>query len=75
MSVIDTSRNLIDDSKVMLQVVDSLTDNSRGIIYASNVLHYRPLIKLIVRSMTDKEKCFVKLTPGGHMKKKLFFQH
>ncbi len=72
MSVNDAPRIVIDDSKVMLQVVGSLTDNSRGIIYASNVLHYRPLVKLIVRSMINKEKCFVKQTPGVHMKK-LFF--
>jgi hypothetical protein len=33
MSVNDASRIVIDDSRVMLQIVASLTDNSRGIIY------------------------------------------
>jgi hypothetical protein len=72
MSVIDTSRIVIDDSKVMFQVVESLTDNSRGITYASNMLQYRPLVRLIVQSMIDKEKCFVKLTPGVNIKKTFF---
>jgi hypothetical protein len=35
-------------------------------------LQYRPLVRLVAQSMIDKEKCFVKLTPGVHMKK-LFF--
>jgi hypothetical protein len=33
MSVNDASRIIIDDSKVMLQIVASFTDNSRGVIY------------------------------------------
>ncbi len=37
MSVNDTSRIVIDDSRVMLQIVASLTDNSRGIIYDCNM--------------------------------------
>jgi hypothetical protein len=38
MSVNDASRIVIDDSRVMLQIVASLTDNSRGIIYDHNML-------------------------------------
>ncbi len=37
MSVNDTSRIIIDDSRAMLQIVASLTDDSRGIIYTRNV--------------------------------------
>ncbi len=37
MSVNDTCRIVIDDSRVMLQIVASLTDDSRGIIYDRNV--------------------------------------
>jgi len=33
MSVNDSSRIVIDNTKVMLQIVASLTDNSRGVIY------------------------------------------
>ncbi len=33
MSVNDTSRIVIDDLRVTLQIVVSLTDNSRGVIY------------------------------------------
>jgi hypothetical protein len=33
MSVNDVSRIIIDDSKVMLQIVAPFTDNSRGVIY------------------------------------------
>jgi hypothetical protein len=33
MSVNDACRIIIDDSKVMLHIVASLTDNSRGVIY------------------------------------------
>jgi hypothetical protein len=33
MSVNDNSRIVIDDSRVALQIVASVTDNSRGIIY------------------------------------------
>ncbi len=33
MSVNDASRIITDDSRVMLQIVASLTDDSRGIIY------------------------------------------
>jgi hypothetical protein len=36
MSVNDTSRIVIDDSRVSLQIVASLTDDSRGIIYDCN---------------------------------------
>jgi hypothetical protein len=36
MSVIDASRIIIDDFIVTLQIVASLTDNSRGIIYNCN---------------------------------------
>jgi hypothetical protein len=38
MSVNDASRIIIDDSSMMLQVVASLIDNSRGGIYDSNML-------------------------------------
>ncbi len=37
MSENDTSRIVIDDSGVMLEVVASLTDDSRGFIYNCNV--------------------------------------
>jgi len=37
MSGNDASRIQIDDSRVMLQIMVSLTDNSRGIIYESNM--------------------------------------
>jgi hypothetical protein len=37
MSENDASRIKIDDSRVMLQIVPSLSDNSRGIIYNCNV--------------------------------------
>jgi len=37
MSVNDTPRIIIDNSRVMLQIMVSLTDNSRGIIYESNM--------------------------------------
>jgi hypothetical protein len=38
MSVSDPSRIVIDDSRVMLQIVAPLTDNFRGIIYNRNML-------------------------------------
>ena len=38
MSVNDASRIVIDDSRMMLQIVASLTDNSKGIIYNGNML-------------------------------------
>jgi hypothetical protein len=38
MNVNDASRIVIDDSRMMLQIVASLTDNSRGIIYNGNML-------------------------------------
>jgi hypothetical protein len=37
MSVKDASMIVIDDFRVMLQIVASLTDNSRGIIYDPNI--------------------------------------
>ncbi len=37
MSVNDASRITIDDSRLMLQIVTSLTDNSRCVIYNHNV--------------------------------------
>jgi hypothetical protein len=37
MSVNDASRIVIDNSRVTLQIVASLTDNSRGIIYDRNL--------------------------------------
>ncbi len=37
MSVNDASRIIIDDSIVMLQIVASLSDDSRGAIYDLNV--------------------------------------
>ncbi len=37
MSVNDTSRIIIDNSIVMLKIVASLTDNSRGVIYDCNM--------------------------------------
>jgi hypothetical protein len=37
MSVNDASRIVIDDYRVMLQIVASLTGNCRGLIYYSNM--------------------------------------
>ncbi len=37
MSINDTSRIIIDEPRVMLKIVVSLTDNSRGIIYDRNM--------------------------------------
>ncbi len=37
MSVNDASRIVIDNSRVMLQIVASLTDNSIGVIYNRNM--------------------------------------
>jgi hypothetical protein len=37
MSINDASIIVIDDFRVMLQIVASLTDNSRGIIYDNNI--------------------------------------
>jgi hypothetical protein len=37
MSVNDASKIELDDSRVVLQIVALLTDNSRGIIYECNV--------------------------------------
>jgi hypothetical protein len=37
MSVNDASSIVIDDSRVMLQIVAQLTDDSRGIIYDFNM--------------------------------------
>jgi hypothetical protein len=37
MSVNDASRITIDNSRVKLQIVASLTDNSRGVIYDCNM--------------------------------------
>jgi hypothetical protein len=39
MSVNDTSSSILDDSRVILQIVVSLTDSYRGIIY----IHKQPL--------------------------------
>ncbi len=36
MSVNDASRIVIDNSRVTLQIMESLTDDSRGIIYSCN---------------------------------------
>jgi hypothetical protein len=37
MSINDASIIVIDDFRVMLQIVASLTDNSRGIVYDPNI--------------------------------------
>jgi hypothetical protein len=37
-SVVDVSRSIIGDSRVMLKIVASLTDNPIGIIYDQNML-------------------------------------
>ncbi len=37
MSLNDTSRIVIDNSRVMLQIVVSLTDNSKGVFYNRNM--------------------------------------
>jgi hypothetical protein len=38
MSENDTTKTMIDKSRVMVQIVASLTDDSRGIIYNSNMV-------------------------------------
>jgi hypothetical protein len=43
MSVNEASKITIDNSRVMLKIVASLTDNSRGIIYKLNMIEYMPL--------------------------------
>jgi hypothetical protein len=56
MSVNDASRIIINDSSMMLQVVASLINNSRGGIYNSNMLEATDY--LAVSSMKKKEeKC------------------
>ncbi len=47
MSVNDYSRILIDNSRVSLQIVASLTDNCGGIIYDSNI-HSTEAVFLVV---------------------------
>ncbi len=37
MSVNDASRTVLDNSRVMLQIVASLADNSRGVMYNHNM--------------------------------------
>jgi hypothetical protein len=37
MSVNDASKIVIDDHRLLLQIVASITDNSRGVIYDRNV--------------------------------------
>jgi hypothetical protein len=43
MSVNDISKIIIDDSRVMIQIVASLTDYSRGVIYNCIMFIIRPL--------------------------------
>jgi hypothetical protein len=38
-NVNDASRSIVKDFRVMLQIVASLTNNSRGIIYDLNMCH------------------------------------
>ncbi len=38
MNVNDVSRTVIDESRAMLQIVASLTDDSRGVIYDHNMI-------------------------------------
>jgi len=52
MSVNDTSKIIIDDSRAMLQIVASLTDDSRGIIYTRNMF--------IVQATRAKTECSLK---------------
>ncbi len=56
MSVNDASRNVIDDSRVMLEIVAQLTDNSRGIIYNRNMF-IEPVIDTWERFYTDFYDC------------------
>ena len=44
MSVNDNSRIVIDSSRVMLQIVASLTDDSRGVNYNRNVFIYTIMV-------------------------------
>jgi hypothetical protein len=78
MSVNDAFRIVIDDSRVMLQIVASLSDDSRGIIYDCNmfivqatgfvlsakVYPFSGLLFCIV-SDEDKKFFFLILTPSS----------
>jgi hypothetical protein len=48
MSVSDASRIIIEDSRVILQIMASLTSNSRGIIYNCNMF-----IELATKNSTE----------------------
>jgi hypothetical protein len=53
MSVNDTERSMIDESRVTLQIVASLTDDSRGVIYNCNIFLYRPLLAQKVKHLKE----------------------
>ncbi len=52
MSVNDVSRIVIDDSRVTLQIVASLIDDSRGIIYDCNMF----IVEAAGGSLTEENK-------------------
>jgi hypothetical protein len=45
-SVNETTRIIIDDSIVMLQIIASHTEDSRGVIYNRNMFIVQPTVKL-----------------------------
>jgi hypothetical protein len=49
MSINNASRIAIDYSRVMLQIVVSLTDNSRGVIYDSNMFIVQATFFIMLR--------------------------
>ncbi len=48
MSVNDASRIVIDNSRVTLQIVSSLTDDSGGIIYCCNMFIVQDTVFLVL---------------------------
>jgi hypothetical protein len=52
MSENDASRIIIDDSRVMLQIVESLIDDSRGVIYNCNMF----IVKVTAAAGSAEEK-------------------
>ncbi len=54
MSVNDTSMIIIDDTRVMLQTVASLTDDSRGVIYDRSMFIEQATGQCLVASGKEK---------------------
>ncbi len=55
MSINDASRIVIDDSRVKLQTVASLTDHSKGVIFDHNLLLVQTAVKLKSESNVFRE--------------------